>query len=129
MRWHGRRRATDRQRRTGQTKVTTGLVDDDGFQLILTSHGFPSVRRAICPVRGHLIRVKPPRTDGGLTYVEICTWVEGGFDQAHEHPDVIAIWEPMEPLLEDHTRRSARARRGDDLRCHRGTRADGTRAP
>jgi len=40
-------------------------------------------------------------TDGGLTYVEIFTWVEGGFDQAHEHPDVIAIWEPMEPLLEE----------------------------
>jgi len=39
--------------------------------------------------------------DGGLTYVEIFTWVEGGFDQAHEHPDVLAIWEPMEPLLED----------------------------
>ena len=35
------------------------------------------------------------------TYVEIFTWVEGGFNQAHEHPDVLAIWEPMEPLLED----------------------------
>jgi hypothetical protein len=34
-------------------------------------------------------------------YVEIFTWVEGGFDQAHEHPDVLAIWERMEPLLED----------------------------
>ena len=40
-------------------------------------------------------------TDDGPTYVEIFTWVEGGFDLAHEHPDVIAIWEPMEPLLED----------------------------
>ena len=35
------------------------------------------------------------------TYVEIFTWVEGGFGRAHEHPDVLAIWEPMEPLLED----------------------------
>lgn len=40
-------------------------------------------------------------TDGALTYVEIFTWVEGGFDRAHEHPDVIAIWEPMELLLEE----------------------------
>ena len=40
------------------------------------------------------------RADDGLTYVEIFTWVEGGFDQAHEHPDVLAIWEPMDPLLE-----------------------------
>jgi hypothetical protein len=35
------------------------------------------------------------------TYVEIFTWVEGGFEQAHEHPDVLAIWEPMDPLLEE----------------------------
>jgi hypothetical protein len=33
--------------------------------------------------------------------VEIFTWVEGGFGQAHEHPDVLAIWEPMDPLLEE----------------------------
>jgi hypothetical protein len=39
--------------------------------------------------------------DGGLTYVEVFTWVEGGFGQAHEHPDVLAIWEPMDPLLEE----------------------------
>jgi hypothetical protein len=39
--------------------------------------------------------------EAGLTYVEIFTWVEGGFGQAHEHPDVLAIWEPMDPLLED----------------------------
>ena len=35
------------------------------------------------------------------TYVEIFTWVEGGFGQAHEHPAVLALWEPMEPLLEE----------------------------
>lgn len=35
------------------------------------------------------------------TYVEIFTWVAGGFDRAHEHPDVLAIWEAMDPLLED----------------------------
>jgi hypothetical protein len=39
--------------------------------------------------------------DGGLTYVEIFTWVEGGFGQAHEHPDVLAIWKAMDPLLEE----------------------------
>ena len=39
--------------------------------------------------------------EGGITYVEIFTWVEGGFERAHNHPDVVAIWEPMEPLLED----------------------------
>lgn len=39
-------------------------------------------------------------TDGGLTYVEIFTWVEGGFELAHEHPDVLVLWEAMDPLLE-----------------------------
>ncbi|HTS98844.1 MAG TPA: hypothetical protein VMI33_19725 [Streptosporangiaceae bacterium] len=39
--------------------------------------------------------------DEGVTYVEIFTWVEGGFGQAHEHPDVLAIWEAMDPLLEE----------------------------
>ena len=34
------------------------------------------------------------------TYVEIFTWVEGGYEAAHEHPDVLAIWGPMEALLE-----------------------------
>src|SRR5215813_10482810 len=38
--------------------------------------------------------------DDPLTYVEIFTWVDCGFDRAHEHPDVLAIWEPMDPLLE-----------------------------
>lgn len=35
------------------------------------------------------------------TYIEIFDWVAGGFEKAHEHPDVLAIWEPMEPLLEE----------------------------
>jgi hypothetical protein len=40
-------------------------------------------------------------TDGGLTYIEIFRWVAGGFAQAHEHPDVLAIWEAMDGLLEE----------------------------
>jgi hypothetical protein len=39
--------------------------------------------------------------DDAPTYIEIFTWVAGGFDQAHEHPEVLAIWEAMDPLLED----------------------------
>lgn len=35
------------------------------------------------------------------TYVEIFTWIEGGYEQAREHPAVLAIWAPMDPLLED----------------------------
>ena len=32
---------------------------------------------------------------------EIFPWVDGGIARAHTHPDVLAIWEPMEPLLEE----------------------------
>jgi hypothetical protein len=39
--------------------------------------------------------------DGAPVYTEIFTWVEGGFGRAHEHPDVLAIWESMDPLLEE----------------------------
>jgi hypothetical protein len=39
--------------------------------------------------------------DAPPTYVEIFTWVEGGYEQAREHPAVLAIWAPMDPLLED----------------------------
>lgn len=41
------------------------------------------------------------RQVGEPTYLEIFTWVDGGFARAHEHPDVLAIWEPMDPLLEE----------------------------
>ncbi len=43
----------------------------------------------------------------GLTYVEIFTWAEGGFGRAHEHPDVLEVWEAMDRLLEE---REGRAR-------------------
>jgi hypothetical protein len=39
--------------------------------------------------------------EDGVTYVEIFTWVAGGFGRAHEHPDVLAIWEAMDGLLEE----------------------------
>lgn len=34
------------------------------------------------------------------TYIEIFTWVEGGFEGAHDHPDVLGVWEAMGVLLE-----------------------------
>jgi hypothetical protein len=34
-------------------------------------------------------------------YVEIMTWEAGGMRPAHEHPDVIEIWETSKRLVED----------------------------
>lgn len=39
--------------------------------------------------------------DQPLTYVEIMTWEAAGMRPAHEHPDVIAIWEPIKALVEE----------------------------
>jgi hypothetical protein len=38
--------------------------------------------------------------DDRPTYVEIFTWVEGGYEHAREHPAVLAIWGSMDPLME-----------------------------
>jgi hypothetical protein len=39
--------------------------------------------------------------DAPPTFIEIFTWAEGGYEQAREHPAVLAIWAPMDPLLEE----------------------------
>ncbi len=77
-------------------RVRAGTEQD--FQDLLTRHwrtlhqlGFVTDERSL------VFR----SVDSPPTYVEVFTWVEGGFDRAHEHPDVLAIWEPMEPLLEE----------------------------
>ena len=33
-------------------------------------------------------------------YFEIFDWLDGASDRAHEHPEVMAIWEPMDQLCE-----------------------------
>jgi hypothetical protein len=39
--------------------------------------------------------------DGGLLFVEIFAWkTEGAASLAHEQPEVMAIWEPMDKLTE-----------------------------
>lgn len=37
---------------------------------------------------------------GGTFFVELFTWAPGAVARAHEHPDVLAIWEPMGQLTE-----------------------------
>ncbi|NMP21431.1 hypothetical protein [Sulfobacillus harzensis] len=67
------------------------------FQMLLSKH-WPTLRAL------GFVSDEPPiilrSVDDPPTYTEIFTWVENGFEMAHEHPDVLAIWEPMDPLLE-----------------------------
>jgi hypothetical protein len=46
--------------------------------------------------------VEPP-----TTFVEVFTWADAGYVRARSHPDVLAIWEPMEQLCEERDGRPA----------------------
>lgn len=86
---------------SNQTVICTYRVRQDHevmFQELLGRHW-----RTLYAL-GFVTEVKPTifrSVENPPTYVEIFTWVDGGFELAHEHPVVLAIWEPMEPLLEN----------------------------
>lgn len=47
------------------------------------------------------IHYRGAEQDGKPLFVEIFTWAsEASAGQAHQHPDVMAIWEPMDKLTE-----------------------------
>jgi hypothetical protein len=92
----------------GETVICTFRVRADGeqeFRELLERH-WPTLRAL------ELVTDQPTQCyrslDGdGPTYVEIFDWAEGGMQRAHEHPDVLAIWEPMGPLCEERDGRPA----------------------
>jgi hypothetical protein len=54
-----------------------------------------------------LVTNEPPRRfmgteqdNGRPIYFEIFEWQDGAAERAHEHPEVMAIWEPMDRLCE-----------------------------
>ncbi len=55
-----------------------------------------------------LVTKEPPRywratgRDGKVSFVELFEWKDGSAsDVAHQTPEVMAVWEPMGPILED----------------------------
>jgi hypothetical protein len=71
------------------------------FEALLTDH-WPTLERL------GLVTATPPQhfrgaeqDNGQPIYYEIFEWREGAVDRAHEHPEVMAIWEPMDALCED----------------------------
>ena len=38
--------------------------------------------------------------NGEPIYFELFDWLDGAVERAHEHPQVMAIWEPMDQLCE-----------------------------
>ena len=85
---------------TNQTVICTYRVRpgaEDEFRALLARH-WPTLRE-LGFVTGAESVVYRELADLP-TYVEIFTWAEGGYEQAREHPAVLAIWAPMDPLLE-----------------------------
>jgi hypothetical protein len=39
-------------------------------------------------------------TDKTSCFVEVFAWNDHGFEVAHQHPEVLALWEPMEQMCE-----------------------------
>jgi hypothetical protein len=79
-------------------RVKTG--NERAFSRLLERH-WPTLREL------RLVTAKKPRHfrgaehDGAPLFVEIFEWVDGAAaGQAHEHPEVAAIWEPMDALCE-----------------------------
>lgn len=63
----------------GQTLQRLGLVTD------APSHSYKGVEQ----------------DNGQPIYFEIFEWLDGAAERAHEHPDVMAVWEPMDQLCEN----------------------------
>jgi hypothetical protein len=66
------------------------------FRSLLKSHwptlhklGFTTDKKPL------IYRGREQRGDAEF-YLEIFEWKDGAYRQAHKHPDVVAIWEPME---------------------------------
>lgn len=79
-------------------RVRSGREDE--FRALLERH-WPTLRKL------ELATAEPPRyyrgaeQDGGPLFVEIFDWVSGEAARAaHEHPEVMALWEPMDALTE-----------------------------
>jgi hypothetical protein len=73
-------------------------VHEDEFRNLLSRH-WPTLRRLelVAPTPRMVLRSIDSEP---LTYVEIFTWGPQGMRPAHEHPDVIPIWEEMKRYLQ-----------------------------
>jgi hypothetical protein len=70
------------------------------FEALLKKH-WPTLHRL------GLVTDDPPhhfkgeeQDNGKPIYFEIFDWRDGAVERAHEHPEVMAIWEPMDHLCE-----------------------------
>ena len=81
-----------------QYRVAPG--NEEKFEALLTNH-WPTLHRLGLVTNDRSQHYKGAEQDNGRpSYFEIFDWLDGAVDRAHEHPEVMAIWEPMDQLCE-----------------------------
>jgi hypothetical protein len=78
--------------------------NDERFEQLLQQH-WPALRRIglATETPAELFRGEPKRPvpGGGSVYVETFEWIDDkAAGIAHQTPEVMAVWEPMGPILE-----------------------------
>lgn len=71
------------------------------FEKLLNNH-WPTLQRLELVTGEPSKQFKGEEQDNGKPiYFEIFEWREGAVEKAHQHPEVMAIWEPMDQLCEN----------------------------
>ena len=81
-----------------QYRVVRG--NEREFEQLLSRH-WPTLHRLGLVTDDPARHFKGEEQDNGEPiYFEIFDWLDAGAARAHEHPEVMAIWEPMDRLCE-----------------------------
>jgi hypothetical protein len=74
--------------------------NETAFESLLHKH-WPTLHRLGLVNEEPAEHYKGVEQDNGQPiYFEIFHWLDGAVERAHEHPEVMAIWEPMDQLCE-----------------------------
>ena len=69
--------------------------NEAAFETLLKEH-WPTLHRLGLVTDEPSLQFKGEDQEGGPLYIEIFDWLDGADARAHEHPEVMAIWEPMD---------------------------------
>ena len=78
-------------------RVKTGREQD--FITLLERH-WPTLRKLGLVHEQPRMALRGHDADTTSCFVEIFAWKDRGFEVAHKHPVVLALWEPMEQMCE-----------------------------
>jgi hypothetical protein len=95
--------------KTDQVVVCTYRVKigrERDFLALLERH-WPTLRKLGLVHEQPRMALQGRDTDKTSCFVEIFAWKDRGFEVAHKHPEVLALWEPMEQMCEPRDGRPA----------------------